>query len=64
MTHNNTVIFNGQTLTIEAICQIASQQAQIRLSTQTDFIKRIDKGALFIYRLLKEQGFNVAVSRE
>ena len=62
MTHNNTVIFNGQPLTIEAICQIASQQAQIRLSIQTDFIKRIDKGALFIDRLLKEQGFIYGVT--
>ena len=62
MTHKNTVIFDGQPLTIEAICQIASQQAQIKLSTQTDFIKRIDKGALFIDSLLKEQGFVYGVT--
>jgi histidine ammonia-lyase len=62
MNNNNTVIFNGQSLTIEDICQIASQQAQVELSTQADFIKRIDKGALFIDTLLKEQGFVYGVT--
>ena len=62
MNNNNTIIFNGQTLTIEDICRIAGQQAQVELSTQADFIKRIDNGALFIDSLLKEQGFVYGVT--
>jgi histidine ammonia-lyase len=62
MNNNNTVVFNGQPLTIKDICRIASQQAHVELSTQADFIKRIDKGALFIDTLLKEQGFVYGVT--
>jgi histidine ammonia-lyase len=62
MNNKNTVVFNGQPLTIEDICRIAGQQAQVELSTQADFIKRIDKGALFIDSLLKEQGFVYGVT--
>lgn len=57
-----TIVFNGQPLTIEDICQIARQQARVELSTQADFISRIDKGALFIDTLLKEQGFVYGVT--
>lgn len=57
-----TIVFNGQPLTIEDICQIARQQARVELSTQADFITRIDKGALFIDTLLKEQGFVYGVT--
>jgi histidine ammonia-lyase len=62
MNNKNTIVFNGDPLTIEDICQIAGQQAYVELSTQPDFIKRIDKGALFIDSLLKEQGFVYGVT--
>ncbi|MDD4916155.1 MAG: aromatic amino acid lyase, partial [Methylococcales bacterium] len=62
MTSNKTIVFNGQPLTIEDICLIAGQQAQVELSSQADFINRIDKGALFIDTLLKEQGFVYGVT--
>jgi histidine ammonia-lyase len=62
MINKNTIVFNGQPLAIEDICLIAGQQAHIELSTQADFIKRIDKGALFIDTLLKEQGFVYGVT--
>ena len=62
MNSKNTVIFNGQPLTIEDICRIAGKQATVELSIQADFIKRIDKGALFIDSLLKEQGFVYGVT--
>uniref|UniRef100_UPI000B35A04A HAL/PAL/TAL family ammonia-lyase n=1 Tax=Crenothrix polyspora TaxID=360316 RepID=UPI000B35A04A len=61
-TNNPAVVFNGQPLSIEDICQIASQHAQVELSTDAEFIKRIDKGALFIDTLLKEQGFVYGVT--
>ncbi len=62
MKNKNTIVFDGQPLTIEDICQIANQQAQVELGTQADFIKRIDKGALFIDTLLKEQGYVYGVT--
>ncbi|MGZ8916329.1 MAG: HAL/PAL/TAL family ammonia-lyase [Methylobacter sp.] len=62
MNNNNTIVFNGQPLTIEDICLIAGQQAHVELSTQADFVKRIDKGALFVDTLLKEQGFVYGVT--
>ena len=62
MTIKNIVIFNGQTLTIEAICQIARLQALPVLSCESDFIERIDKGARFIDTLLKEEGFVYGVT--
>jgi histidine ammonia-lyase len=58
----NNIIFDGQALTIEAICAIAHQHAGVELSQQTDFITRIDKGALYIDRLLTEQGFVYGVT--
>jgi histidine ammonia-lyase len=48
MNSNNTLAFNGQPLTIEGICRIAGQRAHAKQSTQTDFLKRILKGAFFI----------------
>jgi histidine ammonia-lyase len=62
MNNKKPIVFNGQPLTIEDICQIAGQQAFVELSTQADFIQRIDKGALFIDTLLKEQGFVYGVT--
>ncbi|MCK9623088.1 MAG: aromatic amino acid ammonia-lyase [Methylobacter sp.] len=56
------VVFDGQPLTIEDICLIANQQAPIELSRQAEFVTRIDKGALFIDKLLKEEGFVYGVT--
>ncbi|MFZ2170179.1 MAG: aromatic amino acid ammonia-lyase [Methylococcaceae bacterium] len=58
----NRVEFDGQLLTIEDICLIARQQAQIELSQQADFVTRIEKGALFIDTLLREEGFVYGVT--
>jgi histidine ammonia-lyase len=62
MNKNNTVVFDGKPITIEDICRIASQQTQIELSAQTDFVDRINKGALFVETLLKEQGYVYGVT--
>ncbi|MCK4840967.1 MAG: aromatic amino acid lyase [Methylococcales bacterium] len=51
-----TVIVDGQALTIEDICAIAENSQTLQLSDNTDFVKRIDKGAEFIDTLLKEEG--------
>jgi histidine ammonia-lyase len=53
----NKVVFDGQLLAIEDICLIARQQAHVDLSQQAEFVTRIDKGALFIDSLLREEGF-------
>ncbi|MDD5322877.1 MAG: aromatic amino acid ammonia-lyase [Methylococcales bacterium] len=58
----NKVVFDGQPLTIEDICLIARQQADIELSQQAEFVTRIDKGALFIDTLLREEGFVYGVT--
>ncbi len=58
----NKVVFDGKPLTIEDICLIARQQAHIELSQQAEFIARIDKGALFIDTLLREEGFVYGVT--
>jgi histidine ammonia-lyase len=47
MNSKNTLVFNGQPLTIEDTCRKAGQQVHAKQSTQSDFIKRIIKGALF-----------------
>lgn len=62
MNKNNTVVFDGKPLTIEDICRIAAQKAKVELSAQTDFVDQIDKGALFIETLLKEQGYVYGVT--
>ncbi len=56
------VVFDGRPLTIEDICLIARQQAPIELSQETEFVTRIDKGALFIDTLLREEGFVYGVT--
>ena len=56
------IVFDGQFLTIEAICLIACRQARIELSEETGFVGRIDKGALFVDTLLKEEGFVYGVT--
>ncbi|MEQ1738732.1 MAG: aromatic amino acid ammonia-lyase [Methyloglobulus sp.] len=62
MNKNNTVVFDGKPITIEDICRIAAQKAKLELSAQTDFVGRIDKGALFVDTLLKEQGYVYGVT--
>ncbi|MCX7102741.1 MAG: aromatic amino acid ammonia-lyase, partial [Methylobacter sp.] len=62
MSKKNIVLFDGQPLTIEAICQIARQQHFAVLSCKPDFVERIDKGARFIDTLLKEEGFVYGVT--
>ncbi len=66
MTNNNSisrkVVFNGDVLTIDDICHIAAQQVKIELSSETAFVRRIDKGALFIDKLLAEQGYVYGVT--
>jgi histidine ammonia-lyase len=57
-----TIVFNGELITIEDVCKLANQQAQAELSTQSDFVKRIDKGAQFIDKLLSEQGYVYGVT--
>ncbi len=50
------IVINGRALTIEEVCALAEQNQSIQLSNNTDFIKRIDKGAEFIDKLLQEEG--------
>lgn len=59
---NSAINFNGEALTIEAICRIAHRQAQVELSAQSEFVKRIDQGALFIEKLMAEQGYVYGVT--
>ena len=57
-----TVIVDGQTLTIEDVCHIARQSHQVQLGNDQDFIDRINKGAEFIETLLQEEGFVYGVT--
>ncbi len=54
--NNQAVIINEKALTIEDVCAIAEQNKSIQLSDNATFIKRIDKGAEFIDKLLQEEG--------
>ncbi len=56
------VIIDGQALTIEDICCIAKQNKSLELSDDLVFKKRINKGAEFIETLLKEEGFVYGVT--
>lgn len=56
------IVFNGEALTIEAICAIAGQQTGFELSSHNSFVERIDKGGLFVDSLLAEQGFVYGVT--
>jgi histidine ammonia-lyase len=47
---------NGQKLTIEQVCQVASRQQLPELSRTPEFVSRIDQGAEFVDRLLREEG--------
>ncbi len=50
------ILIDGQSLTIEAVCQVANKNVLVRLSEDAEFIRRIDKGAEFIETLLQEEG--------
>jgi len=56
------IVFDGQPLSIEDICLLARQQSKPVLSQDPDFVSRIDKGARFVDTLLKEQGFVYGVT--
>ncbi len=47
---------NGQKLTIEQVCQVASRRQLPELSQDSEFVRRIDQGAEFIDQLLREEG--------
>jgi histidine ammonia-lyase len=49
-----TVIDDGQALTIEDVCHIAKQSSKVRLCDAPAFIDRINKEAEFIEALLQE----------
>jgi len=47
---------DAQALTIEQVCQVSVQQQTALLCQDAEFIRRIDQGAEFIDRLLREEG--------
>ncbi|MCG9781701.1 aromatic amino acid ammonia-lyase [Vibrio brasiliensis] len=55
MQNNNTITFGAQALTIEDVVAIA-QGANASLNNSREFTTKIDKGVLFLERLLKEEG--------
>lgn len=57
-----TVIVDGQALTIEDVCHIAKQTYALQLNDDQVFIDRINKGAEFIETLLQEEGFVYGVT--
>jgi histidine ammonia-lyase len=56
------VVIDGKRLALEDICAIAKATYQVKLDDSGDFIKRIDKGAAFIDKLLREEGFVYGVT--
>lgn len=52
-----TVIVDGNRLTIEDICHIAKQVKTLQISDAAVFRDRINQGAEFVNTLLREQGF-------
>ena len=50
------VVFDGSPLTIEDVCRVARREAAPRLSDDAAFRARIQRGADFLDRLLREQG--------
>lgn len=51
-----TVFVDGRPLTIEDVCHIAEQTGKLYLSEAPDFIEKINQGAEFIEKLLREEG--------
>ncbi len=56
------VMIDGKSLTIEAICAVAGQCCELQLSDEQSFVERINKGAEFIETLLQEEGFVYGVT--
>lgn len=52
----SSICFGQGPLTIEAVTEIAEQQAQVVLSRNVDFVERIEKGPQFLDRLLQTEG--------
>mgnify|MGYP003418463499 FL=1 len=50
------VVFDGQRLAIEDVVALASRQRAAHLSKQAAFTGRIERGAAFLDRLLREDG--------
>ncbi|MCX7086456.1 MAG: aromatic amino acid ammonia-lyase [Methylococcales bacterium] len=57
-----TVMVDGNRLTIEDIYHIANQTKTLQLSDADAFKQRINKGALFVNTLLREEGFIYGVT--
>lgn len=56
------VMIDGKSLTIEAICAVARQSSELQLNDEQGFVERINKGAEFIETLLQEEGFVYGVT--
>ncbi len=59
---NPDILVNGTPLTLDDVCAVARQQRSIRLSVESVFVERINKGAAFIDQLLSESGFVYGVT--
>ncbi|WP_031433984.1 HAL/PAL/TAL family ammonia-lyase [Methylomarinum vadi] len=57
-----TVLVDGDRLTIEDICRVADGAARLQLSDAPAFVERIDRGARFIETLLREEGYVYGVT--
>lgn len=56
MTDRSPVLFDASPLPIESIADLACQRRGAVLSDNPDFMARIDRGAAFVDRLLREEG--------
>ena len=56
MTDSRSITFDGNRLTIEDVCRLASRAAGAELSADPAFRARIGRGADFLERLLREDG--------
>ena len=56
MTDSRSITFDGSRLSIEDVCALASRHARAELSSDAAFRGRIQRGADFLERLLREDG--------
>lgn len=56
MSSASSVVFDGNPLRIEDVTALSRREREASLSTAASFVTRIDKGAAFIDKLLKEDG--------
>ena len=56
------VVFDGRPLTIEDVCRLARREAAAQLSGDAAFRARIQRGADFLDRLLREDGIVYGVT--